>query len=151
MSDGYVAGECGLVDLLGIEFEEKGPQRVTGHMPITDAVKQPFGFLHGGATISLLESLASLGGELSADMQAQRPFGVMVNIRHCKSGVSGLLHGEATLERTEPHAKSGGVKQYWKTTATDDAGDIISTGEIMIMVVPIAYLDARAESSKKGE
>ena len=122
-------------ELLGITFPEASDTLVRGELPITDAIRQPFGFVHGGATIALLEAVASLGTGLRTDMSCELPFGVNVNVTHRKSGVDGTLHGEAVLDREEKSSK-GYRKLFWNVCARDDAGDVISEGTIMCMIVP---------------
>ncbi len=122
-------------ELLGITFPEASGTYVRAELPITDAIRQPFGFVHGGATIALLESVASLGTELNADHARELSFGVNVNVTHRKSGVDGTLHGEAALDREEKSSK-GYRKLFWNVCARDDEGDVISEGTIMCMIVP---------------
>ncbi len=129
----------GLNKTLGVTFTKIEPGHLEATMPITPAVRQPFGFLHGGATIALLESVASAGGELECDLETEQPFGVEVNIRHKKSGKSGTLRGVATLAERKPSSKVG-YKLYWDVAAYDDEGDVISDGVIVVKVVPKAYL-----------
>lgn len=128
-----------LTDLLGIEVISKTDYRVEATMPITPDLYQPFGFLHGGATIALLETVASVGTEQRTDYHSERPFGVDVQIRHRKSGKDGLLHGIAELTSDEP-SSAGGRKQSWAVTALDDEGDVISEGAILTRIVPLTRL-----------
>lgn len=125
----------GLNELLGIEFSEESPTCVKAQLPITDDVRQPHGFLHGGTTLALLEAVASLGTELNADLSRELPFGVNVNVTHRKSGVDGVLRGVATLNREEKSSK-GYRKLFWDVAAYDDAGDVISKGVVLCMIVP---------------
>ena len=132
-----------LVDTLRITTVSVAKDRVEATMPITPDLFQPFGFLHGGATIALLETGASIGTEQSTDFDVERPFGIDVHVRHRKSGTAGLLRGVAELEREEP-ARSGGTKQFWRVVAFDDAGDVVSDGTIMTKIVPLARLEEKA-------
>lgn len=125
----------GLNETLGIAFPEASRNFVKGELPITDAIRQPFGFVHGGATIALLESVASLGTELNSDHAREIPFGVNVNVTHRKSGVDGTLHGEAVLDREEKSSK-GYRKLFWNVRARDDAGDVVSEGSVLCLIVP---------------
>ena len=127
-------GVDGLISLLGIRFTEATPERCEAVMPITDAVLQPFGFVHGGATLALLETVASRAAELRADLETERPFGTRVDVRHRKSGRAGSVRGVAELERVED------VKQIWRVNAYDDEGDVMSTGTFETKIVPLAYL-----------
>ena len=122
-------------ELLGITFPEASDTLVRGELPITDAIRQPFGFVHGGATITLLEAVASLGTGLHTDLSRELSFGVNVNVTHRKSGVDGTLHGEATLDREEKSSK-GYRKLFWNVCARDDAGDVVSEGRVLCLIVP---------------
>lgn len=128
----------GMVGLLGIRFTEASPDRCEAVMPITDAILQPFGFVHGGATLALLETVASRAAELRADLESERPFGVRMDARHLKSGQAGQVRGVAELDHVE------GSKQIWRVTAYDDAGDVMSTGTFETKIVTLAYLAQKA-------
>lgn len=130
----------GLNHTLGVHFTKVEPGLVEAEMPITPALLQPFGFLHGGATIALLESVASAGGELACDLETEQPFGVEVTIRHKKSGREGdVARGMAKLAERKPSSKAG-YKLYWDVAAYDGDGDVISDGVIVVKVVPKDYL-----------
>lgn len=130
----------GLNHTLGVHFITVEPDCVEAVMPITEAILQPFGLLHGGATIALLESVASAGGELNCDLETEQPFGVEADIRHRNSGkLGGTVRGVARLRETKPSSKVG-YKLYWDVTAFDSEGGIISEGTFVVKVVPKAYL-----------
>ncbi len=130
----------GLNHTLGIHFTKVEQGLVEAVMPITAALLQPFGFLHGGATIALLESVASAGGELVCDLETEQPFGVESTIRHKKSGREGdTARGVAKLVDRKPSTKVG-YKLYWDVTAYDGAGDVLSEGTFVVKVVPKDYL-----------
>ena len=57
--------------LLGITFPEASATFVRAELPITDAIRQPYGFVHGGATLTLLEAAASLGAEFHTDLSRE--------------------------------------------------------------------------------
>lgn len=120
----------GFTRALGIEFTYEGPDRVEAQMPIDANKLQPAGFLHGGATISLLETVASRACDLITDHDKDYSFGVDVHVRHRKPGERGMLHGSAQLDHEE------GNKQFWRVVATDDMGDTVSEGTVMTMIVP---------------
>ena len=108
--------------------------------------------MHGGATIALLESVASAGGEFACDLETEQPFGVEVNIRHKKSGKAGDLRGVATLAERVPSRRAG-YKLIWNVAAYDDEGDVISDGTIVVKVVPKTYLAQKAaerEAARAG-
>ena len=139
----------GLIQTLGIETVSASRTRVEMTMPITDAVLQPFGVLHGGATISLLETAASFGAEQSTDLATQRNFGVEVHVRHRKNGAGSLLRGVAELAGEEP-TRSGGVKQTWSVAAFDEEGDVVSEGTVVVKIVSLEYLAERARRTQSA-
>lgn len=129
----------GMAKTIGLSVAEESPERVVMEMPVTDALMQPFGYLHGGATASLLESAASWAAALHADYGKERAFGSHVDIHHIKSVRNGTVHGTAELAKNEDLGERGS-KQTWKVTATDDAGDVVSCGIITTRTVSLEYL-----------
>ena len=85
-----------LTDTLRIETVSADKRHVEATMPIVPEVFQPHGYLHGGATIALLETVASIGTEQNTDFDKERPFGIDVQVRHRKSGKEGTLRGVPT-------------------------------------------------------
>lgn len=133
----------GLCELLNITVTELTKERVVMDMPITVGLYQPHGFVHGGATIALLESAASAGAQLNCDLSTHLPFGVDVHIKYRKSGQFGILHGVAVLDRQEISEYSGALKQFWNVAAYDDEGDVVSEGVIETKIVSREYLAAK--------
>lgn len=124
-----------LNETLGFRLLTDDPNRVEATIPITEGIRQPFGYVHGGATIALLESVASQGTHLHADLDRELPFGLDVHVQHRKSGVSGMLRGVATLDHVETSSK-GYRKLFWNVAAYDDSGDVVSDGTILCIIVP---------------
>lgn len=91
----------GMAKTLGLRVLEESPTYVLMEMPVTDALVQPFGFLHGGATISLLESAASWAAALGTDCATERAFGSHIDVHHLSSATGGVVRGSATLESTQ--------------------------------------------------
>lgn len=133
-----------LTDTLHIETVSADAHRVEATMPITPEVSQPYGYLHGGATIALLETVASIGTGLNTDLEKERPFGIEVQVRHRKSATAGMARGVATLDREET-GRAGSLKQYWAVCAYDDEGDVISDGVVVTKIVSLARLAERAQ------
>ena len=136
-----------LIDTLHIETTSVSPERVEMTMPITDEVRQPHGFLHGGATIALLESCASRGADARTDFDKELPFGLESTIRHKKPGKAGLLHGLAELDHEDP--SYGGRKQFWHVVATDDAGDVVSEGTFITKIVTLEHFASKQKQREE--
>lgn len=132
----------GLNGTLQFKVTEDGTERVCMDMPITSKCFQPFGYVHGGATLALLEAAASRGAELRTDLDTQRPFGTHVDVHHVRNCREGVVHGVAELV-SEEDLGDRGTKQVWNVTATDDAGNLMSTGTFTTRIVPLAYLEQK--------
>lgn len=85
----------GVMSVLDIELVETGPERVTASMPVTPRHHQPFGVLHGGVSVVLAESAASVGAYL-ATPEGYTAVGLEVNANHVRSVRDGRLAAVAT-------------------------------------------------------
>lgn len=118
-----------LLEALGIEIVSSSPERVVATMPVDRRTIQPFGYLHGGATAALLETVASLGAVEHADLETESVFGVELCIRHMKSAREGTVTGSATPSELEPG------RQVWAVESRNEAGDVLSAGTCTVRIV----------------
>ncbi len=128
----------GFTDSLGIKVTEQSSSCVRMDLPVTADVMQPAGFLHGGATITLLESCSSLASWLGCDLKNEYSFGSHIDVKHVNAVKSGMVHGVATLESSEDLGERG-RKEFWHVEATDDEGRLVSIGTITNRVVSKRY------------
>lgn len=118
--------QTGLTKLLGIEFTELTPQRVVATMPITTNHHQPLGYLHGGASVVLAETVASVGGYLAA----QKPvFGLEINANHLKSKKTGILIATGTPLHL------GSTTQVWDIKIVDENNALICVSRCTVAIV----------------
>ncbi|MGQ0800375.1 MAG: hotdog fold thioesterase [Pseudomarimonas sp.] len=80
---------------LGIEFTELGEDYLRARMPVDARTKQPFGLLHGGASVVLAESLGSMAGNLCLDPERAHAVGLEINANHLRAVTSGWVTGTA--------------------------------------------------------
>ena len=118
-----------MVEHLGIEVTELGDDFVRGTMPVDDRTKQPFGILHGGASVALAETLASYGGYLTIDPERYHVVGVEINANHLKVAKSGIVTGKCSP------IKRGRSTQVWQTEITDEDDELICVSRITLMVL----------------
>lgn len=85
----------GLIEHLGIEFEELTPHRVVATMPVDERTRQPAGLLHGGASVALAETVASVGAGLSAG-EGRMAVGQEINANHLRSVTEGRVRAVGT-------------------------------------------------------
>ena len=118
----------GVAELLGIEIEEMSPKRVTATMPITPDHHQPFGVLHGGVSVVLAESAASVGGHLAAP-EGHSAVGIEINANHVRSMREGRLTATATPLHT------GRSTQVWEVKIKDEEDRLICASRCTLAVV----------------
>jgi len=80
---------------IGIEFTEIGPDYLRARMPVDGRTQQPFGILHGGASVALAETLGSTAAALVIDRTKQRCVGQEINANHVRAVGSGYVTGTA--------------------------------------------------------
>ena len=85
----------GLVGLLEIEFSVIGPDYLTATMPVNDKTRQPFGVLHGGASVTLAETVGSTAGWLCIDPDRFQCLGLEINANHIRAITGGTVAGTA--------------------------------------------------------
>lgn len=86
----------GVAEALGIEVLELGPDRVVATMPVDERTRQPFGLLHGGASVVLAETVASLGAWMNCDRERQAAVGLEINANHLRAKCEGSVRAVAT-------------------------------------------------------
>ena len=118
-----------LVETLGIEITETGDNYIVGTMPVDNRTKQPFGILHGGASVALSETLASIGGNLTVDYEKYHVVGVEINANHVKTAKDGHVIGKC-----KP-IKIGKSTQIWQTEITNEKNELICISRITLMVL----------------
>src|SRR3954471_4288057 len=86
----------GLAGALGIELTELSTERVVATMPVDDRTRQPFGILHGGASIALAETVASFGAVMRIDHTRFIAVGQEINGNHIRGKSEGVVTATAT-------------------------------------------------------
>ena len=84
---------------LGIEIEEINAERIVLSLPITDAVRQPMGLLHGGVNMVLAESAASMHACWGVDLSKTVPVGIEINGSHLRSASTGRVRAVGEVVR----------------------------------------------------
>jgi len=125
------AGSINMVSLLGIEFTEFGDDYVIGRMPVDERTKQPFGLLHGGASVVLAESLGSMAGFLCLEDPRKAVVGLEINANHLKGVRSGYVYGKAYPVHL------GGKTQVWSIDISDEKGNKVCISRLTLAVIDI--------------
>ena len=118
------------MELLGIEFTAATESSLEARMPITPRLYQPMEFVHGGALISLAESVGSAASFLMVDPQQFHVMGSVVNSQHIAPARTGILLAKARL------VVKGDFKHVWDVEIRDETGKLISISRVTNSVKP---------------
>jgi len=122
-----IADQGAFVDRIGMVLEEWTKERVVGTLPV-EGNTQPYGFLHGGATCSLIESLASLGAAGVAGFE-KIVMGQQQTTHFLGTSTSGSVRGVATPIQV------GRTAHVWNVDVTHvETGKLIATGRVIMAV-----------------
>ena len=117
-----------LNEKMGVELLEVSSERVVATMPVKGNT-QPYGLLHGGASVVLAETLGSIGSAVHAHPD-RVAVGVDINATHHRSATSGTVTGVATP------AHLGRSSATWEVVITDERGKRVCTSRITCSLVP---------------
>lgn len=113
---------------LGILYTEVGDNSLTGIMPVDCRTIQPFGLLHGGASVVLAETLGSMAANLAVP-QDKVCVGQEVNANHIRSVKSGIVIGTATALHI------GYTTQIWSIEIKNERGQLVCVSRLTIAVI----------------
>ena len=118
-----------LVETLGIAVTEIGDDFVRGTMPVDARTHQPFGLLHGGASVALAETLGSIGGMLTLDPAVEVAVGLDINANHVRGVKSGTVTGTARPLHL------GRSTQVWEIHIEDERQKLVCIARLTLAVV----------------
>ncbi len=118
-----------MTDHLGIKITDYGNNYICGKMPVDHRTKQPYGLLHGGASVAFAETLGSIGAGMQIDYNNQSVVGVEINASHLKSIKKGWVYGRAQPLRV------GKTIQVWDINITDKDDNLICVSRLTLAVI----------------
>jgi len=118
-----------MVGHIGIEILEANNEYVRGRMPVDKRTIQPYGLLHGGASVAFAESLGSLAGSLHVNWEKEAVVGIEINANHLKSVRSGYVFGKATP------IKIGKKIHVWNIDITNENKDLICISRLTLAII----------------
>ncbi|RIH87230.1 putative esterase [Meiothermus luteus] len=119
-----------LMKTLGIEILEASPQKVVAAMEVTPRLHQPFGYLHGGASVALAETVASIGAYLGAP-EGYTSFGMEINANHLRPVQAGRVVA------TGVPLHSGRTTAVWNIEIRDEAGRLVCVSRCTLAITPL--------------
>jgi 1,4-dihydroxy-2-naphthoyl-CoA hydrolase len=114
---------------LGIQVTEVGPDFLRGTMPVDARTRQPFGLLHGGASMTLAETLGSIASNFCVDASRFYCVGQEINANHLRSVRSGRVTGTARPIHL------GGRSPVWDIRIEDEAGRLTCISRLTMSVL----------------
>ncbi len=127
MTEGNMLGH------LGIRFIEIGDDYLVATMPVDSRTQQPFGLLHGGASVALAESMGSVGSQLCLDSDQLFCVGLEINANHIRAVRSGQVKGIARPLHI------GRRTQVWDIRIYDAQERLVCISRLTLAVLP--YLE----------
>lgn len=118
-----------LAQTLGMEFISVARDRLEARMPVDHRTIQPLGLLHGGASVALAETLASVGGFLNVNPEENTVVGIEINANHINAARNGWVNGIA-----QP-IKRGRTLHVWRIQITDESQRLICESRCTLAVI----------------
>ena len=116
---------------LGIVITEAGDDWLRGTMPVDARTVQPYGILHGGASVALAETLGSVAGNLCVDTTKEMVVGLEINANHVRAMRGGRVTGTARALHV------GRSTQLWEIRIENDEGKLVCVSRLTLAVVPL--------------
>ena len=120
-----------LIEHLGIVFTAAGEDWLQATMPVDARTVQPYGLLHGGASVVLAETLGSSAGNLCLDTRVQMAVGLEINANHLRAVRQGVVTGTARALHV------GRSTQVWEIRIEDERGRAVCVSRLTLAVVPV--------------
>ena len=118
-----------MVEHLDLRFTEIGPDYLRGTLPVDGRTTQPFGLLHGGASVVLAETLGSVAASHCVDLERFHCVGLEINANHVRAARSGRVTGTARPVHL------GRRSQVWEVRIEDDAGKLTCISRLTVSVI----------------
>jgi 1,4-dihydroxy-2-naphthoyl-CoA hydrolase len=122
-------GENNLGAHLGMEFAELGADYLKGTMPVDHRTKQPYGLLHGGASVALAETLGSVASALVVDHEKFMCVGLEINANHVRSAREGIVTGTCTPIHL------GKTTHVWDIKIHDSRDKLICVSRLTVAII----------------
>ena len=117
-------------ELIGIEFNEITEDSISARMPVNEKTHQPYGILHGGASVVLAESLGSVASNMIVDSNKYIGVGLEVNANHLRPVKSGFVTGICKPIHI------GGKTHVWDIRLYDDRGKMNCVSRLTVAIIP---------------
>ena len=118
-----------MVSFLDIQFSEMTDDSLSATMPVDERTKQPFGILHGGASVVLAETVGSVASNLVIGQSDYLPVGLEINANHLRP----VTEGRVTAKCTPVHI--GKKSHVWDIRLTNDEGKMVCVARLTVAII----------------
>ncbi|GEO25665.1 esterase [Alicyclobacillus acidoterrestris] len=118
-----------LMEHLGMQVVEATPDKVVMTMPVDSRTHQPMGLLHGGASVALAESAASLGSLLNVNTDKLTAVGLEINANHIRSAREGIVTAVATP------VHRGATTMVWDIRITNERNQLVCISRCTVAII----------------
>ena len=122
-------GKNTMGDHIGIHFSELGENYLKATMPVDERTRQPYGLLHGGASVALAETLGSVASALVIDTENFICVGQEINANHIRGVKSGLVTGIAKPIHL------GSSSHVWEIKIYDEAEKLVCISRLTVAIL----------------
>ena len=126
-----------MMEALGIRITAFGDDWLAGTMPVDSRTHQPYGLLHGGASVALAETLGSTAAMLTLDPEKELAVGLDINANHVRGVRSGTVTGTAKALHI------GRTTQVWEIRIENEEGALVCISRITMAVIPARVAGSR--------
>jgi 1,4-dihydroxy-2-naphthoyl-CoA hydrolase len=126
-----------MMEALGIRITAVGDDWLQGTMPVDRRTHQPYGLLHGGASVALAETLGSTAAMLTLDPEKELAVGLDINANHIRGVRSGTVTGTAKALHI------GRTTQVWEIRIENEEGALVCISRITMAVIPARGMGVR--------
>jgi 1,4-dihydroxy-2-naphthoyl-CoA hydrolase len=126
-----------MMEALGIRITAVGDDWLAGSMPVDQRTHQPYGLLHGGASVAMAETLGSTAAMLTLDPEKELAVGLDINANHVRGVRSGTVTGTAKALHI------GRTTQVWEIRIENEEGALVCISRITMAVIPARVAGSR--------
>ena len=116
---------------LGIEFHDCGDDWISARMPVDHRTHQPFGRLHGGASVAMAETIGSMAGAMVVDPDRFACVGMEINANHLRPVRDGWVYATARPEAL------GRSTHVWSIRIVDELDKLVCISRLTLAVIPL--------------
>ena len=131
IADFALLGKGTMGEHIGIEWTEIGEDFIKARMPVDHRTRQPYGLLHGGASVALAETLGSVAAAMVIDSSKYYCVGLEINANHVRSARDGFVTGI-----TKP-IHIGASTHVWDIKIYDEREKLVCVSRITVAILKI--------------